>query len=157
MLDCPLVKKDLPKLQGMIKANAEAQKHLAALGFDPLKDLDSVTIGAAGVEDQDQVVIVARGKFDAAKFKAAAELLGHEIIDDMKAQPGAAFAPAGGEKRIERLPQDIRRHADAIVPERDFDVVGAAWPRRDADRARRSLGKSLVGRVKEQVRQNLAV
>lgn len=84
MLDCPLVKKDLPKLQAQIKANAEAQKHLTALGFDPLKDLDSVTIGAAGVEDQDQVLIVARGRFDAAKFKAAAENLAKEKKESLK-------------------------------------------------------------------------
>ncbi len=73
MLECPLVKKDLPKLQEQIKSNAEATKRLTALGFDPFKDLDSITIGAAGVEDNEQVVIVARGKFDTAKFKALAD------------------------------------------------------------------------------------
>jgi hypothetical protein len=72
LLDSPLVKKDLPKIQEQIKANAEAQKHLSALGFDPLKDLESVSIGMAGVEDQDQVVMVLRGKFDLAKIKAHA-------------------------------------------------------------------------------------
>jgi hypothetical protein len=84
MLESPLVKPDLPKLQEQIKANAEAQRWLGGLGFDPLKDFDSVTVAMAGVEDQDQAVIVARGKFDTAKFKAKAEEFAKEQKDAIK-------------------------------------------------------------------------
>jgi hypothetical protein len=85
MLESPLVKKDLPKIQEQIKSNAEAQKRLSALGFDPLKDLDTVSIAAAGVEDQEQMLIVARGKFDTAKFKAMGEEVAKEKKDNFKA------------------------------------------------------------------------
>jgi hypothetical protein len=84
MLDSPLVKKDLSKVQDQIKSNADAAKTLEALAFDPLRDLESVTIGAAGVDDQDQVVIVARGKFNVAKFKEVAAKAAAEKKDDVK-------------------------------------------------------------------------
>src|SRR5689334_15971725 len=35
--------------------------------------------------------------------KSAAELLRHEVVDDVKSEPCAARMPAGGEKRIESL------------------------------------------------------
>jgi hypothetical protein len=75
MLGSPLVKNQLPKLEEQIKSNPEAQVALNALGFDPLKDLDSISVAAAGADDTDQMLIVARGKFDAAKMKTLGEAM----------------------------------------------------------------------------------
>src|SRR5262249_47037146 len=67
-----------------IKANAQAQDRINKLGFDPLKDLDSVAIAAAGAEDQDQLLVVARGKFDVAKFSEEAKKRAQEEKDKFK-------------------------------------------------------------------------
>src|SRR6516165_1850557 len=50
ILDSPLVKKHLAeKIRDEIKNNAEVSKVLEALGFDPLKDLSSITIASSGL------------------------------------------------------------------------------------------------------------
>ncbi len=71
VLDSALVKKyALPDLQGLMQM-PQAQQYITATGLDPLKDLDSVTITAAGARNPPQVLIVVRGRFDAAKINAA--------------------------------------------------------------------------------------
>src|SRR4029077_10832965 len=47
--------------------------------------------------------------------QAAAQLLGYEIEDDVKAKAGAALVSARGEERVERAALDILAHAHAIV------------------------------------------
>ena len=75
----------------------------------------------------------------------------------MQAEASAALVAARGEKRIERLPLHVRRHAGAIVGENDLDVVAAARPRRDRDRARAPVGEGMIGGVEEKIGQDLPV
>jgi hypothetical protein len=84
LMDSPLGQKDQDQLRQGIKKQAEIQKVLDALGFDPLKDLDSVTVAAAGADAQEDVMIIARGKFDPSKFKAAAEKAAQDHKDALK-------------------------------------------------------------------------
>jgi hypothetical protein len=74
ILDSAAVKPNLGKLQTAMKGVDGLEKTLASLGFDPMKDLDSVTVAGAGAEDPENALIIVRGKFDAAKFKAAADV-----------------------------------------------------------------------------------
>src|SRR5690242_10751681 len=53
----------------------------------------------------------------------AAELLRHEIIDDVKAEPGAALVTARGEERVENVSLDMLRDTAAIIREGDLDLV----------------------------------
>lgn len=84
MLDSSLVKKDLDKIQQALKGAGEAQQVMTALGFDPLKDLDSIVVAAVGADDQEKVMLLARGKFDTAKFKAKAEEVAKNMGDVLK-------------------------------------------------------------------------
>lgn len=80
MIDSPLVKanrESLDQLLGMAAELAQgdgtAEKFLKEAGFDPMKDLTSLTIaGAAGI-DPDRVMILLEGKFNAEKLHAAVE------------------------------------------------------------------------------------
>src|SRR5262249_27742009 len=49
---------------------------------------------------------------------------GDEIIDDVQAETRAAAAAAGGEERLEGTPLHVLAHADAVVGELDFDLLG---------------------------------
>jgi hypothetical protein len=74
ILDSSLVKKyGLDKIKEALKSEDEVQKILKDLGFDPLKDLDSVVIAAPGGNEPDKGLIIVRGHFDLAKFQAKAE------------------------------------------------------------------------------------
>lgn len=74
ILDSDLIKKyALGQIKQALKG-ADAQKILEKLGLDPLKDVDRVTAGTWGKDKDDMnVVLVVRGKFDAAKLFEAAK------------------------------------------------------------------------------------
>lgn len=70
VLDSALIKKyALDPIKGALKS-PEAQQMIQATGLDPLKDLDSVTVTAAGTK-MPKVLIVVRGRFDAEKINTA--------------------------------------------------------------------------------------
>ena len=75
----------------------------------------------------------------------------------MKPKAGAALVAARGEEGIERLPLDVRRHADAIVGKNDLDVITGARFRRDGNRAGPSVRKCVLGGVEEEIGQNLSI
>ena len=84
ILESPLLKKDQAKIQAAMQGAGEVQTVLNDLGFDPLKDLDSVTMGGAGAADPEKGLAVVRGKFDLAKFKARAEQAVRDNPDALK-------------------------------------------------------------------------
>jgi hypothetical protein len=84
LLDAPSVKKDIGKLKEAIKGVGEAQKILDDLGFDPLKDLNSVVIAGVGAGNPEKVTILVNGKFDVQKFTAHAEKAAKEHGDHLK-------------------------------------------------------------------------
>src|SRR5437588_8389064 len=68
LLDSPLVQKHaLADLKTMLKGNSEATKHFDAVGFDPFKDLNTVTLGVA-LAKEPKGLLIAQGTFDIAKF-----------------------------------------------------------------------------------------
>jgi hypothetical protein len=70
VLDSALVKKYALNIIKQSLQSPEAQQMITATGLDPLKDLDSITVTAAGTTNP-RVLIVVRGKFDMAKINAA--------------------------------------------------------------------------------------
>lgn len=77
VLDAEVFKKNyLPLIQKELKARPEVQKQLKELNFDPLRDLDSVTLAQAescepgGNSKDPGLFLVLHGKFDAAKAQA---------------------------------------------------------------------------------------
>jgi hypothetical protein len=74
LLDSGLFKKfGLEPAKQALKDNGDVGDILKDLGFDPFKDLDRIVVGSAGGEDPEKVLIIARGQFDLAKFKAKGE------------------------------------------------------------------------------------
>src|SRR6202795_4583490 len=91
------------------------------------------------------------------EIEPAAETVGHDAVDDMQAEPGAALIATRREERVERTPPDVERHAAAIVGKNDFDVVLAGLPHLDIDGAGPAVRKGVRHRIEEQVGKHLAV
>src|SRR5262249_46281616 len=85
ILDSPLVKKHfLEHIRGAIKSNDEAANVLESLGFDPLKDLSSITLALSVIGNDAKFLIVAHGHFDRTKFEAKAEQVAKNMGDVLK-------------------------------------------------------------------------
>jgi hypothetical protein len=67
-----ILKKGLEELKAKIH-QGEAQKVLAALGFDPLKDLDALTLAGPVSKDPEKPLAVLHGRFDPDKFQKVAQ------------------------------------------------------------------------------------
>lgn len=72
MIDSPLAKKmGIEKASEIIKS-VPGGEILAEMGFDPLKDIDSITVAAPGGGDMEKGLIIVAGKFKADKLVAKA-------------------------------------------------------------------------------------
>ncbi len=67
-----LLKPFVAQLKEKMKAG-EARKHLEALGFDPFKDLGTLTVAGPVSKDFEQHLVILTGKFDVQKFQNAAK------------------------------------------------------------------------------------
>ena len=73
ILDSELIKKyALGQIKQALEGN-DAQKAIKELGLDPLKDVDRVSVGLWGKQEDMNGVFVIRGKFEPAKLFDAAE------------------------------------------------------------------------------------
>jgi hypothetical protein len=94
IIDSTLVQKlAVDKLKKALEDQDEAKKVLTELGFDPFKDLDSITFAISSGSETDKGLIIAHGRFDVTKFTAKAEEVAKEMKDVVKitkvAGPGA--------------------------------------------------------------------
>jgi hypothetical protein len=81
ILNSPLgMKIPKDKIEEAIKNQDEVHKNLQDVGFDPLKDLDSILYAGASGNEPDKGLVIVHGKFDVKKFQAKAE----EVAKDMK-------------------------------------------------------------------------
>jgi hypothetical protein len=71
-LDAPLVKKNLLDMAKEFLKNQKFQKELAAVGFDPLKDLDGMTYAVPDAADPHKGLTIITGKFDTEKIQQKA-------------------------------------------------------------------------------------
>ena len=72
MIDSPLAKKmGIEKASEIIKS-VPSGEILTEMGFDPLKDIDSITVAAPGGGDMEKGLIIVAGKFKADKLVAKA-------------------------------------------------------------------------------------
>jgi hypothetical protein len=85
VLDSSLVKKHaLEHAREALKELDQVSDVLADLGFDPFTDLDRLTLALPVAGDPDRGLIVARGRFNAVKFRAKAEDLARDKPDVLK-------------------------------------------------------------------------
>src|SRR5262249_13170225 len=67
-----LLKPVVAQLKEQLK-KGQAQKHLEALGFDPLKDLGTFTLAGPLTMKPEKYLVIITGKFDVDKFQKAAK------------------------------------------------------------------------------------
>ncbi len=85
ILDAPLVKKHfLEQLRTHLKGSNELMNLLESLGFDPFKDLTSMTVAMSVISADVKPVVITHGQFDKAKFETKAEELAKEKSDVVK-------------------------------------------------------------------------
>jgi len=85
ILGSQLVKKaGLDQLRDLIKAQEEVDGVLKELGFDPFKDIDTLTVASPAGGEQDKGLIIIRGRFNVNKFKARAEKAAKDNKDEFK-------------------------------------------------------------------------
>jgi hypothetical protein len=85
LVDSSLVKKHLlGHIRELLKSNDEAAKILESLGFDPFKDLTSITAAMPLIGNDAKGLIITHGQFDKAKFDAKAEEVVKERGDVLK-------------------------------------------------------------------------
>lgn len=85
VLDSKIVTKyALSLIKDMIEENKEARTILQSLDFDPLKDVEKLTIASAPEESSVKGLIILQGKFDVAKFEKRIEEYAKEKKDELK-------------------------------------------------------------------------
>ncbi len=85
LTEAPLIKKHaLGQLKEIMKGNEELGKALEAMGFDPLRDLTSITAAINGFNANSKGLVIAHGQFDTGKFEAKAEELAKEKSQFLK-------------------------------------------------------------------------
>jgi hypothetical protein len=85
VLDSPLVKKHgLKPAREALKQLDQVNDVLADVGFDPFTDLERVTAAGPGGGEQDRGLLIARGSFNLAKFKAKAEEAAKDYPESLK-------------------------------------------------------------------------
>jgi hypothetical protein len=85
-LDAPLVKKHCVEwFKKYLTGKAEVQAVLDSIGFDPLKDVATVTAaGPSTATDSDKALIIVHGRFDVAKLHAKAVAVAKEMDEHLK-------------------------------------------------------------------------
>src|SRR5262249_11987074 len=86
ILDAPLVQKHGVGLwKKHLASKPEVQKVLESLGFDPLKDVTTMTVaGPSAGADSDKALLIVHGRFDLAKFQATAQEAAKDMGEYLK-------------------------------------------------------------------------
>jgi hypothetical protein len=85
IVEAPLIKKHaLERLRTLLKGNNEATKILESVGFDPFRDLTSITTATSGVSPDAKFLAIVHGQFDPAKLEKKAEEVAKEKTDMLK-------------------------------------------------------------------------
>jgi hypothetical protein len=85
LLESPLIKKHALELaRGALKQNEQVSKIFEALGFDPFRDVTSVTVATTGAGPDAKGLAIVHGQFDTAKFHAKAEEVSKEQGEHLK-------------------------------------------------------------------------
>jgi len=119
MLQSDLMKKfAIPKLKDAMKAG-DAAAALEKLGLDPLKDIDSATMGIWGTDSQDMKVVgILHGTFDKDKLMKAAE-------EFAKATPDKMSIVEEGDFKMIKFTGDEGKPGYAAVADAKTVVIGS--------------------------------
>src|SRR5260370_19017880 len=88
---------------------------------------------------------------------STAELLRHEIMDDVQPEPGTALRTSSGKERIENVTLNFLRNAAAVIRESDLDLFHAEATRIDQHVSASPIVESVIDGVEDEVGQHLPV
>lgn len=102
VLDASLVKQNaVEAIRNELKNNGDISAVLEKLGFDPLRDVSSVTLALPAFEPESKKgLLIVQGKFDVPKFQAEAARVAQQMSDVLK------IHKAGSETIYEVIPPD---------------------------------------------------
>jgi hypothetical protein len=90
--------------------SAEGYKYFKELAFDPVRDLDRITLVSGASSDPAKVLVIINGRFDAKKFLATAEHAARDHGDHLK------ITRAGKHQVVEvTLPEESKNFFIAVV------------------------------------------
>jgi hypothetical protein len=146
LLSAPIVKKyALDELKKGLRRNAGAGKVLEAAGIDPLKDVDTLTVGISGDLRKPRFLGILRGRFDTDKVHTAAAAFAKDNPEKMKVEKEGDIAlyrvkNDGGKAMFAAL---AGKAALVVAPEKE-DVIAAV---KAAGETSREAGKKLNAAV----------
>jgi hypothetical protein len=119
-LSAPIVKKyALDELKKGLKRNAGIGKVLEAAGIDPLKDVDTLSVGISGDLRKPRFLGILRGRFDADRVHTAAESFARDNPDKLKVEKEGGVA-------VYRVKGDGKRAFYAAVAGKSALVIADA-------------------------------
>jgi hypothetical protein len=159
ILDSPLVQKlAVDRAKKALDEQDEVKKVLTELGFDPFKDLDSITFALSSGSDTDKNLTIVHGKFDVAKFAAKGEEVAKDMKDVVKITKVPGPGAEGGKINLYEvnMPGQTQAVYVALVdkntlvtsPGKDFvlDAIDKQAGRKKSELKSKEL-KTLLGRI----------
>lgn len=114
------VEKEIANRPDAAELNCQLTKYLKALGFDPLKDLHSITVATGATSNTENLFIVIEGNFNADKFYDTAEDAAKNDGDVVK------ISKEGNDRIIERTPKDGNAPSFASLSGKDTLIVAGS-------------------------------
>jgi hypothetical protein len=136
-------------LEGAIQEkSAEGHKYFKELSFDPVRDLDRLTVVSGATTDPAKVLVILSGRFDTKKFTAAAERAARDHGDNLK------ISRAGKHQVVEvTLPDEKNNFCVTLV---DNQTLLLSQGRATLTEALARAGKEEPAKLKEEVKDLLA-
>lgn len=139
----------LPQIQNNLKGQTEVQEVLTALGLDPLKDLQSLTLAAPGKDSEKKWTALLQGNFDQGKMQSAVDAFGRKQADALKThkQDGVTIYEIKDAKHSHSAFVAFVEK-DTLLASSSKDQVTAAIAKKGAPKVS-NLNKDLVALIKE--------
>jgi hypothetical protein len=116
------------QLKAAINGNPEAKQAFEAMGIDPFKDIDSATITSNSLTQQDQILVIVRGRYDLDKIQKTLALVAEKDPKIKISKEGAhtIYETKGDDKPM--FATFVDKETLTMSPAKDFlvDSIGNA-------------------------------
>ncbi|HXG09630.1 MAG TPA: hypothetical protein VNK04_07565 [Gemmataceae bacterium] len=143
LLDAPLIKKHaLEQLRAALKENPEGEKFLNAVGLDPFRDIQSVTLAAPGSRAPDRVLLIVAGNFNLDRIHAVADGITRNDPDAVKVHRQGSlriYESRGKKDGGTGFAAFIDRHTLLVSPAQETVVAAARGAGSQGPRVKKEL------------------
>jgi hypothetical protein len=130
------------QLKAAINGNPEAKQAFEAMGIDPFKDIDSATVSSNSLTQQDQILVVVRGRYDLDKIQKTLATVAEKDpkIKISKEGERTVYEIKGGDDKP-MFANFVDRETLAMSPTKDFltDAI--------ANAGKKPLNKELLAAI----------